>query len=220
MAVSHTSAVADADKTTHLRCVWAKQTAVENTADDLAGLLCTINVSHKAAMAALSCVSRMDVDAAEAVLNDIVLALGDKAGGVSPGGVDVANHGKVGDGRVLGTMEGSAVVFIERLAFGATVESQGVTVAIEVACKKIGVMVIIAGTHHRGDADVGAEFEVLPAEIPFLRHFTGNRIPLLLGGDDVGIFGSTLASEAYVFSRYVDNIFSSIVGIDSVGITA
>ena len=136
MAVSHTSAVADADKTTHLRCIWAKQTAVENTADYLAGLLCAINVSHKAAMAALSCVSRMNVDAAEAVLNDIVLALGDKAGGVSSGGVDVARHGEVGDGRVLGIMEGSAVVFIERLAFGTTVESQGVTIAIEVACKK------------------------------------------------------------------------------------
>ena len=37
MAVSKISAVADADKTTHLRCIWAKQTAVENTADNLAG---------------------------------------------------------------------------------------------------------------------------------------------------------------------------------------
>ena len=52
-------------------------------------------------MAALSCVSRMDVDAAEAVLYYIVLALGDKAGSVSFGGVDVARHGEVGDGRVF-----------------------------------------------------------------------------------------------------------------------
>ena len=171
-------------------------------------------------MAALSYVSRMDVDAAEAVLYYIVLAFGDKAGSVSSGGVDVAHHGEVGDDRVLGIMEGSAVVFIERLAFGTTVESQRVTVTIEVACKKLVEMVIIAGTHHRGDADVGAEFEVLPAEIPFLRHFTGNRIPLRLVGDDVRIVSSALASDAYVFSRYVDNKFSSIVGIDSVGITA
>ena len=171
-------------------------------------------------MAALSCVSRMNVDAAEAVLNDIVLALGDKAGGVSPGGVDVAHHGEVGDGRVLGITEGSAAVFIERLAFGTTVESQRVTIAIEVACKKIGVMVIIAGTHHRGNADVVAEFKVFPAEIPFLCHFTGNRIPLRLCGDDIGIFGSALAGDAYVFSRYVDDVFGSSAGIDNIGITA